>query len=263
MNFAAVQKLETDSLTILQRIAKKDRTAIKECLDAYGDLIWTIAKKAAASNEEAENTTQEIFNDIWQYAERYDSKEFTEFIFIMLIANRHLIKSKKAKLLKRRKRTSLTSKGKVKTAGIPNPFRDTVRCQTFEIKPVKINKPVRILYADDDEDACEMMSVLLGLSEIEVTIAKTIAEARQLAQTEKFDLYLLETGFPDGNGFNLCRQLREINSMIPIIFYSGEARLSYKAKGLAAGADAYLVKPHTNIVAPIIFQLLTEVAELY
>lgn len=44
MNFAAVQKQETDSLTIHQRIGKKDRTVIKDCLAAYGDSIWTIAK---------------------------------------------------------------------------------------------------------------------------------------------------------------------------------------------------------------------------
>lgn len=261
MNFAAVQKQATDSLTILQRIAKKDRTAVTDCLDAYGDLIWTIAKKLTASTKEAEDATQEIFKDIWQYAGRYDSQEFTESVFIMLIAHRHLIKRRKAKFLKQSKKIVLMSKGKGKTDGILNSFRDTIRYQTNGGKAIKTDKHVRILYADDNEDAGEMMSILLEQSKIEVTIAKTIAEAWQLAQTEKFDVYLLETGFPDGSGFDLCRQMREINAKIPIIFYSGDACRTDKGKGLRAGAVAYLVKPYTNTIAPTIFQLLTETAE--
>ena len=116
----------------------------------------------------------------------------------------------------------------------------------------------RVLYADDNEDACLMLSTLLGLSNIETKSANTIDEALKLAQAERFDLYLLDTRFPEGSGLDLCRQLRKFNSRMPIVFYSGDAYEAEKSKGLAAGADAYLVKPNTDTVTPTIFQLLKQ-----
>ena len=116
----------------------------------------------------------------------------------------------------------------------------------------------RVLYADDNEDSCLMLSTMLGFSSIETTSANTIDEALRLAQAEQFDLYLLDTRFPEGNGLDLCRKLREFNSSIPIVFYSGDARETDKAKGFTAGADAYLVKPESDTVAATIFRLLKQ-----
>ena len=116
----------------------------------------------------------------------------------------------------------------------------------------------RVLYADDNEDSCLMLSTMLGFSSIETTSANTIDEAFQLAQAEQFDLYLLESRFPEGSGLDLCRKLREFNSSIPIVFYSGDARETDKAKGFTAGADAYLVKPDSDTVAATIFRLLKQ-----
>lgn len=82
----------TESLTILQRIGKADKTAIKECISVYGNLIWGLARKHTDSLEEAETATQEIFLDIWRYAGRFDSTKFEETAFIFLIARRRLIK---------------------------------------------------------------------------------------------------------------------------------------------------------------------------
>lgn len=83
---------KTRSLTILQRIANKDLTAVKDCIDTYGNLIWALARKFTASPEEAEAATQEIFFDIWQYSERGDKNQSAENILISLIARRRLIK---------------------------------------------------------------------------------------------------------------------------------------------------------------------------
>ena len=116
----------------------------------------------------------------------------------------------------------------------------------------------RVLYADDNEDSCLMLSTMLGFSSIETTSANTIGEALRLAQTEYFDLYLLDSRFPEGSGLDLCRKLREFNSSIPIVFYSGDARETDKAKGFTAGADAYLVKPDSDTVAATIFRLLKQ-----
>lgn len=83
---------KTKSWTILQRIERKDRTAAEDCIDAYGNFIWALARKFTASNEEAEAAALEIFADIWRYAERADQPPTAENLLIALIARRRLIK---------------------------------------------------------------------------------------------------------------------------------------------------------------------------
>ncbi len=83
---------KSKSLTILQRIAGKDKTAVTECVDAYGNFIWALAQKFTASREEAEAATQEIFIDIWRFAERNDQPQTTEKLLIALIARGRLVK---------------------------------------------------------------------------------------------------------------------------------------------------------------------------
>lgn len=121
---------------------------------------------------------------------------------------------------------------------------------------MNLTKRPRILYADDNEDACLMLGALLGFSEIDVSAAHTVEEAFQMAQNGVFDLYLLDGRFPDGDGFELCRSLRLFAPQTPIVFYSGDAYRSDKEKGFAAGADKYLVKPNSDTIAPAIFQLI-------
>jgi DNA-binding response OmpR family regulator len=95
---------------------------------------------------------------------------------------------------------------------------------------------------------------MLGISNIEVKSANTVADAWQLAQTERFDLYLLETRLPDGNGFDLCRRLHRFAPRTPIVFYSCEAYPIDRQKGLAAGAIDYLTKPYLADLAVTIRQ---------
>jgi len=123
---------------------------------------------------------------------------------------------------------------------------------------MKKSNRVRILYAEDNKDACDMLSALLGFSDIDVLLANSIAEAFQTAQNKYFDLYLLDSRFPDGSGFELCQQLRKFNPQTPIVFYSGDASESHKQMGLAAGANAYLIKPDVDTVAATIFQLVAQ-----
>ena len=83
---------QTETLNILQRVAERDQTAIKDCIESYGNFIWALARKFTASQEEAEAATQEIFLDIWRYAERLDKNQSAEKLLVALIAKRRLIK---------------------------------------------------------------------------------------------------------------------------------------------------------------------------
>jgi len=83
------------SPAVFQRNAAADMTAVRECLNSHGNLVWALARKYTDSLEEAEIATQEIFLDIWRYAGRCDSTNFDETVFIFLIARRRLIKRRR------------------------------------------------------------------------------------------------------------------------------------------------------------------------
>ncbi len=79
------------SPTILQRVAKADKTAVEECVNVYGGFVWSIARKFTKTREDAEDVVQEIFIDIWKNAARFDPAKSPESAFICLIARRRSI----------------------------------------------------------------------------------------------------------------------------------------------------------------------------
>lgn len=101
----------------------------------------------------------------------------------------------------------------------------------------------RVLCVDDDEDTCSMLCGLLGLIDCQASTAATAAEALELIGHGRFDLYLLDNWLPGGSGVELCRKIRESDKSTPIVFYSGAGLESEREEALAAGAQAYLVKP--------------------
>jgi RNA polymerase sigma-70 factor (ECF subfamily) len=87
----AVKKDKADLSNILQRIAGDDESAVTDCLDTYGKLIWALARRFSGTREDAEDAVQEIFIDIWKYAARFDVAKSPEGAFVTLIARRRLI----------------------------------------------------------------------------------------------------------------------------------------------------------------------------
>jgi RNA polymerase sigma-70 factor, ECF subfamily len=75
----------------LKRIAAGDKSAVQDCLNAYGGLVWSLARRMSPNAEDAEDAVQEIFIDIWKNAERFDEAQASETTFIAMIARRRLI----------------------------------------------------------------------------------------------------------------------------------------------------------------------------
>jgi RNA polymerase sigma-70 factor (ECF subfamily) len=76
---------------MLQRIASGDAAAVRECMDQYGPLVWSIARRFSRTPSDAEDATQEIFLDIWRSAARFDASQGSDKVFIAMIARRRLI----------------------------------------------------------------------------------------------------------------------------------------------------------------------------
>jgi len=104
----------------------------------------------------------------------------------------------------------------------------------------------RILYVARNEDDYVLLSAMFNLPNIEIALAETAAEALRKIRREHYDLYLLETRLPDGDGFELCKSMRDLNPKTPIIFYSGDVGEFHRQKGLAMGANFYLAKPYLD-----------------
>ena len=71
---------------------------------------------------------------------------------------------------------------------------------------MQLEKSRRILYIEDHDDTRELVTLLLAQKSYEVITGTTIKSGVELAGTEKFDLYLLDSWLPDGSGLDLCKQ---------------------------------------------------------
>ncbi len=119
----------------------------------------------------------------------------------------------------------------------------------------------QILLVDADRDTCEMMTLFLGLSHYnyKVRFAQTMAAGWRMARDRYFDLCLLDSRLPDGSGYELCRRIHDMAPELPVVFYSGDAYDIHRQQGLAAGAQAYLVKPNDlDRIADVIGELIAE-----
>ena len=83
--------MQAMSSSVLQRIAIGDVAAMRECIDEYGALIWSLARRLTRTPADAEDATQEIFLDIWRSAGRFDATQGSVKVFIAMIARRRLI----------------------------------------------------------------------------------------------------------------------------------------------------------------------------
>ncbi len=79
------------SPSVLQRMAGGDAAAVRDCIDQYGALVWSLARRLSRSPADAEDATQEIFLDIWRSAVRFDAAQGSDKVFIAMIARRRLI----------------------------------------------------------------------------------------------------------------------------------------------------------------------------
>ena len=113
---------------------------------------------------------------------------------------------------------------------------------------------LRILCVDDNEDTCELISLMLRMEDTsyQVETAGNAARAMELAFAQPYDLYLLDLWMPDIDGLELCRWIKERNPATPVVFFSASGAERDKRLGLDSGADEYLLKPND-------FERLTQV----
>lgn len=115
----------------------------------------------------------------------------------------------------------------------------------------------RILCVDDHVDTSEMLQLLLSEEDYEVQTAGTMEEACALAQSQEFDLYVLDKRLPDGTGLELCERLCILTPSVPCIFYTGDAYEVHRRECIQAGAADFVAKPDLDALIEAVNRLLS------
>ena len=108
------------------------------------------------------------------------------------------------------------------------------------------SEPVRVLVADDEDDIRALVGLAIGKAGC--TVVASVADgtsALESALADLPDLAVLDVSMPGATGLEVCAELRADarTAGIRILLLSAGASLDDVARGLAAGADAYLAKP--------------------
>jgi two-component system, OmpR family, response regulator RegX3 len=102
-----------------------------------------------------------------------------------------------------------------------------------------------VLFVEDEPSISEPFSAALTREGFEPVVAGTLADARALASSRPPDFVLLDLGLPDGDGRDLCRELRAASD-VPIIVITARGTELERVLGLELGADDYVVKPFSG-----------------
>lgn len=111
--------------------------------------------------------------------------------------------------------------------------------------PSAIDRQLRVLIVDDNEDAAELLGTLLVARGYRVRVAHDGPSALQLAQAQPFDVALLDIGLPVMDGYELATRLKELANgrRACLIAVTGYGQPSDRERSHAAGFDHHLIKP--------------------
>jgi two-component system catabolic regulation response regulator CreB len=101
-----------------------------------------------------------------------------------------------------------------------------------------------LLLLEDDPAIARTVAYALEREGFAVDPVQLVGDARQrLSAPGRYALALLDIGLPDGNGLDLCRELRALQPALPIVLLTARGEELDRVLGLELGADDYITKP--------------------
>jgi two-component system, OmpR family, copper resistance phosphate regulon response regulator CusR len=101
----------------------------------------------------------------------------------------------------------------------------------------------KILIVEDEIKVATFIKKGLQTQSFDAEIAESGSEAKQLFDSIKFDLIILDIGLPDMSGLDVCEYIRTKNTNIPILMLTALGSVADKLSGFEVGTDDYMVKP--------------------
>ena len=113
-----------------------------------------------------------------------------------------------------------------------------------------------VVLADDNEDAVELFAMLLTSLGHEVHVGTNGAEAVALVRTHRPDIVLLDIGMPVMDGFEACREIRELpgGDRMLVVAQTGWGQREDRRRSAEAGFDQHLVKPVSRELLEELFE---------
>ena len=104
---------------------------------------------------------------------------------------------------------------------------------------------MKALVLEDDELVGELIeSIVAGLGGVQqVTLARSLTEAKRCVAGDAFGLYLVDWELPDGSGLELVKQIRRSDSVVPVVIISGRSDRESVIKAAHHGISGYITKP--------------------
>lgn len=102
---------------------------------------------------------------------------------------------------------------------------------------------MEVLVIEDDPSVRTLVKAVLEHKGNTVAQAENAANGRELAIRDEYDIIILDLGLPDGDGFDIAKDIRDQEITTPILVLSAEQETDVKIKCLKVGADDYLTKP--------------------
>lgn len=122
---------------------------------------------------------------------------------------------------------------------------------------------MRILVVEDDRLLNSTLCYNLSLDGHTVDPALTKVAAEKLCESHAYDLAVLDINLPDGNGFELCQELKESSPLMAVIFLTANDMESDMLHGFELGADDYVTKPfHISVFRKKVNALMGRIQKL-
>ncbi len=102
---------------------------------------------------------------------------------------------------------------------------------------------MRVLLVEDDNRIAAFVAKGLRENSYAVDIAYDGDEAIYMASINSYDLFILDINLPNKDGFDVCREIRDIGNKKPILMLTARDAIDDRISGLDIGADDYLTKP--------------------
>ena len=103
---------------------------------------------------------------------------------------------------------------------------------------------MRILVVEDDPAAAAVLARGLREHAYAVDVAADGGRALEVVGVNDYDLVILDVLLPGINGLDLCRQIRDEGTTVPVLMLTARGGIDQRVEGLDAGADDYLPKPY-------------------
>lgn len=105
---------------------------------------------------------------------------------------------------------------------------------------------MKILIIEDEKSISDLIRMNLILEGFEAIVADEGYKGLELFKKDEPDLVILDLMLPDCDGFEILKEMQEVNYKTPIVILTAKSNQNDKLLGLGLGADDYITKPFDN-----------------